>query len=243
MIARGWLSTLFELRRLYNGPAQGCWCLAPGACLICGNRCDREALCVPCIEDLPRRAQAKVQRKIPGVGAAFALFHYAFPVTHLIKAAKFAGDLCALDALAARLVVEIKPLLHDVDYVVPIPLAPGRYVMRGFNQAIELAQPLAAALDRPLRCDCVRRVHSHTAQSSLTAAARRDNVREAFAVRADVAGKTVLLVDDVITTGATLAAVATVLRRCGAAEVFAVAIAATPLRRSPQVSRLVTVRA
>ena len=242
-MTRAWLSTLFELAGLYNAPARARMWLAHRCCLICDNRAGREALCAGCIADLPRRAELKLARRIANVTAAYAPFHYTFPVSQLIKAGKFAGNFGALDALAMRLASELASQLEGIDNVVPVPLAPMRYAMRGFNQAVELARPLAMALERPVRADWVRRNASRTAQSHLGAAARRDNVYAAFSVRAKVSGQSILVVDDVITTGATVAAVAAALRRAGAAQVIAVAVAATPLHASDHVSRLVTVRA
>ena len=94
-------------------------------------------------------------------------------------------------------------------------------------QAIELARPLVALADTPLSAIRIRRARAGRPQSSLPAAARTANVRSAFTVVRPVRGDTILLVDDVVTTGATLASVAGVLKRAGAARIYA--LAAVPL--------------
>ena len=113
-------------------------------------------------------------------------------------------------------------LLTGVDLVVPVPLHRRRRRARGFNQAEELARHLGP------RCRAVLvRTRATPSQTDLPAAQRHANVRAAFALRrrADVAGLTVLLVDDVSTTGATLEACARVLRLAGAREVRALTAA------------------
>jgi ComF family protein len=243
MDARPWLSTLLERRWLYNGAQAGPIALPARTCLVCGDAGGTAALCDGCIADLPRRAAPLLRRPIAGVSAAYACFDYAFPVADLVRAGKFSGDLCALDALAERLAAEMPPEVAAADCIVPVPLAPLRYTVRGFNQALELARPLAAVLGRPLVTSGLRRRWWHRPQSSLRATARARNVRDAFCVTADFTGRAILVVDDVVTTGATLAALARALRRRGAADVWGIAIAATPRGGAAQVSRLVTVSA
>lgn len=111
------------------------------------------------------------------------------------------------------------------DGLVPVPLHPARLAQRGFNQARELAQPVARAGGLPVLDDACRRVAATPAQAGLTAAQRRRNLRGAFAVTADLAGLRLAIVDDVLTTGSTAGALARELLRAGAAsvEVWAVA--------------------
>ena len=110
----------------------------------------------------------------------------------------------------------------------PSPAASGRLRRRGYDQALELARPLAATLGLPLRADLLRRVRATAAQSELDAAARRRNLRAAFRA-ADVAMPAhVALVDDVMTTGATLHAAARALRRAGVERVDAWVCARAP---------------
>ena len=106
--------------------------------------------------------------------------------------------------------------------IVPVPLHPVKQREREFNQAERLARPLAAALGIPVRTDLVRRVQPTRTQTQLDKHARADNVRRAFApVRPKaLAGERLIVLDDVLTTGATTSAVARVLRENGAGEVF-----------------------
>ncbi len=130
-----------------------------------------------------------------------------------------------LGALVAR---ACAPLLAGVDVCVPVPLHWRRRYQRGFNQA----RDLAATLGPPV-IDALRRVRHTHAQASLHAAARRSNVAAAFGTTRhtpEVAGRVVVLVDDVDTTGATLEACARVLREAGAREVRAVTIARAEAR-------------
>ncbi len=126
------------------------------------------------------------------------------------------------------------PLLHDADCVVPVPLHPWRRVRRGFNQAEALARHLGVPMRRVLW-----RVRATTPQTALSGRARRSNVRGAFRLsflmtshqrRRWLEGRTVVLVDDVRTTGATLEACAEVLRGAGVREVRALTVARADLR-------------
>jgi ComF family protein len=124
-----------------------------------------------------------------------------------------------LDCLAAR------PLA--VDALVPVPLDARRARWRGFNQSTLLAAEVARALDRPLLDRVLQRQRPTRPQVGLSARERRANVRDAFACtdRTAVAGRRLLLVDDVMTTGATLEACATALDGAGAAAVYGLVVA------------------
>jgi ComF family protein len=111
-----------------------------------------------------------------------------------------------------------------VDVVVPIPLHWWRRWRRGYNQSAALATGLTAVLGLPCRPSWLRRVRATSTQSSLPATIRRENPRGAFRASARVAGHSVLLVDDVLTTGATAHAAASALRKAGAARVVVAAL-------------------
>jgi ComF family protein len=122
----------------------------------------------------------------------------------------------------------IEPALEAADAVIPIPLSDQRLKERGFNQAALLAQKLAPA---KANLRALVRLHDTPAQSGLTRSARLRNLRSAFMVEPDQAsalqGRNVILLDDVMTTGATMDAAATTLRECGVRHITAVVVART----------------
>ena len=162
---------------------------------------------------------------------------YAFPWDRLIARFKFAQAPELARVLVQPLIDHLGPQLAAADelrpdLVLPVPLSPRRLRERGYNQAWELARRLARELDLPAQADGLQRWRETPAQTTLDAAARRANLRDAFMVNPQLAGRLagrhIALADDVMTTGATLAAAADLLLRNGAREVSAWALARTP---------------
>jgi ComF family protein len=122
-------------------------------------------------------------------------------------------------ALLGNLLDAAVPAQPDIDCIGFIPLSRERLAERGFNQALEIARPLARARGIALRSDLAVRVRHAGAQAELPFAARRKNVRGAFACLEDLSGLRVAVVDDVMTTGATLDEFAKTLKKRGAARV------------------------
>jgi ComF family protein len=122
-----------------------------------------------------------------------------------------------------------RDLIADVDVIIPVPLHRTRLWKRRFNQAAFLAKPIAELTNKKMAIDILILQKATRQQVGLKAEARRKNVRKAFAVpfekQALISGKTILLVDDVRTTGATLAACASVLKDAGASHVFVLTFA------------------
>jgi ComF family protein len=114
------------------------------------------------------------------------------------------------------------------ELLLPVPLHPRRQRGRGFNQALELARPIARRLGVRLVADGCRRLRDTAAQSGLDAAARRRNVRGAFAVNTPVGGRRVALIDDVVTTGHTVTEMARVVAAAGAERVEVWCVARAP---------------
>jgi ComF family protein len=117
------------------------------------------------------------------------------------------------------------------DLLLPMPLAPARLSDRGFNQAAELARCLCVPLDLPVSLEAAVRTRETAPQASLPLDERARNIRGAFSAQPGVAGLRVAVVDDVLTTGATLNELAKALRRAGAREVTGWVLARTPRTR------------
>ncbi|MBM7062257.1 ComF family protein [Pseudomonas sp. UL073] len=173
-------------------------------------------------------------RRPPSFSRVIAPWRYEFPLDSLITRFKHQAKWPLGHLLAARCAEHLLQAyaqgLPRPDLLLPVPLATRRLRQRGFNQAALLARWLSAALQLPLDEDALRRCRDTPAQQDLDAAARRRNLREAFALAPGVAlaGRHVAVVDDVVTTGATAEALARLLRRAGAAEIDLYCLARTP---------------
>ncbi|MEM7430394.1 MAG: ComF family protein [Pseudomonadota bacterium] len=203
--------------------------LAPRCCAFCRLPTASElGACDACIQDLPWRRSATAE--VPGLAVDLIVpFDYTFPLDAAIRAWKYRRREFYVPALVALMRDAAMQVADDIDAVVPVPLHWRRLAWRGFNQAEILACAVSEFLAVP-QCHSVRRIVHTPAQSRLSAVQRRRNLQTAFVVDADLTERHVLLVDDVVTTGGTLAALANVLTKCGAAKVSAVALAQTPRR-------------
>jgi ComF family protein len=213
--------------------------LLPQDCFLCGAASGDELLCRACSDDLPRLPAWRCPicalptprgetcgaclKRSPHFDATFACFSYDFPVDRLIQALKYQHRLVISDFLAAAL-LEASPLplvpTIPAGLLLALPLSAQRLRQRGFNQALEIARPLAGHLGLPLLLDGYRRVVDTAPQASLPWQERRKNIQGAFECALDLSGKTVIVVDDVMTTGATLDEFARTLKKHGAATVI-----------------------
>jgi len=192
-------------------------------CPCCANPAaagDTDRRCGACLADPP------------AFDATVAACDYAAPLDGLVLGLKFSARLALAPWMAQRLqdavVVSGTPL---PDLLCPVPLGPRRLVERGYNQALELARPLAKGLGIPLAPRLLERVLETAAQSGVTPGERRRNVRGAFALangQVALDGRHVGVVDDVMTSGHTLDELAGVLKRAGAARVTNFVFARTP---------------
>jgi len=159
-----------------------------------------------------------------------AALAYAFPADALVRALKYRGALACARPLAGALADALDSEPYP-DLVMPMPLAPRRLRERGFNQAMEIARLVGAEFGLAITANGCRRSRESAPQASLPWKERAANVRNAFACELDLEGKTVAVVDDVLTTGATLNELALTLKRRGAREVWGWVVARTPPHR------------
>lgn len=229
--------------------------LLPPHCLLCGGDGDgARDLCRACAGDLVRNrvccprcalplaaaapACGECLRRVPPFASAHAPFAYAHPLDLLVAKLKFGGSLAAGRVLAElwlEAMADTPP--ERPDLLVPVPLHASRLRERGYNQALELAKPLARALGVALAPGLLSRAKATAAQAHLDARARRRNLRDAFDFHADALGGArpatlhVAVLDDVMTTGTTLRECARRLRRAGFARVDVWALARAPKSR------------
>jgi ComF family protein len=214
-----------------------------GSCFLCRGKADA-LLCAPCDADLPRLGAELCPRcalaspagalcgrcltQPPAYDATQAALAYAFPADALIQALKFRGELALAPFLGNLLSKCIST--GDVDCIVPVPLSSERLRSRGYNQALEIARRVSAATGRRLAPELCERSRDTAAQMDLRLDERTKNMRGAFHCPGIVGGATVAVLDDVMTTGATLDEIAATLKRAGAARVVNWVVARTPHR-------------
>ena len=156
--------------------------------------------------------------------AMVAPLTYEFPLDAALKALKFKRRLYYAPAFAELLCDAMPFLPQDIDALLPVPLHWRRVAFRGFNQALEISSEIRRRYRLPLVTGVVRR-HATRPQSGLSAAERRSNVRHAFSVRRRLTARHILIVDDVVTTGATTRQLGRILLRNGAEKVSVLAVA------------------
>jgi ComF family protein len=225
--------------------------LLPPQCVLCrqpGAARGRD-LCLACEADLPRRSAdacprcggarspatvcapdyANCRGRAMACRTCLAPFAYEFPLDTLVPALKYEGAMAnarVLGTLLAEAVIAAGPECRGVDAIVPMPLHASRLVERGFNQSFEIARVVSRVLGLPVLRHGLRRVRATPPQVGLPRSARLANVRGAFAAdRPVVAGRTIALLDDVVTTGGTIEAAAGALLAAGASAVDAWCIA------------------
>lgn len=207
--------------------------ILPGSCLLCAADSANSLLCPACTGDLPRQAttvcpQCAIETPLgercgtclkssPAFARTIAPFRYEFPVDRLIQALKYDHRLPLANWFGARLSEQIAADEHDL--LLPLPLHPSRLQDRGFNQSAEIARSIHSRLGIPINVDCLTRIRATPPQAALPLKERAKNVRGAFECTIDLSGKRILLVDDVMTTGATLGECARILQLHGAVQI------------------------
>lgn len=212
--------------------------ILPSTCVLCGAEGHgTQDICLPCQQTLPRSLQNCVRCGIPlPTSSLEALcgqclqhpppfervlspFRYESPMDHLVQQLKYSGRLEMARLLGHLMAQWLAPRLDALpDVIIPVPLHPRRLRERGFNQAQEMARPIARQLGLPIDTKTCRRTRFTTPQFGLSAKERAKNVKNAFQIEG-AAARHVALVDDVMTTGQTVRELAKVLRKAGAEEI------------------------
>jgi len=211
--------------------------LLPHLCLLCGYQANcANNLCHACQIRLPSLSnhclQCAGKRQTHGAicdaclttpppfALTHALFPYQSPITQLIVGLKFKHQLSHALALGELLSERIQSNWYKneplPDLIIPVPLHPLRLRERGFNQALEIARPVAKTLSIPLDIHGVARLRHTAAQSGLAALERKRNIAQAFTALRDYSGLNVAVIDDVITTGHTISELCRTLKAAGA---------------------------
>ena len=215
----------------------------PQTCALCAARSGDKQLCAECARFLPATREACPVCALPSPGAlvcgaclkrpppyasTIAAWVYAYPVDRLIQALKYGGRLSLADPFAEALANAVRDRADSLpDAIVALPLAVSRQRERGFNQAQEVARRISHFTAIPLASGLARVVDGPP-QATLAWNARARNVRHAFVAGVRLKGKSIAIVDDVMTTGATLAAATRAALRAGAKRVDAWVVARTP---------------
>ncbi|HPX88257.1 MAG TPA: ComF family protein [Methylophilaceae bacterium] len=202
-------------------------------CLLCAaNASTGKQLCQACFEALPwHTAQHCLQcgllsnhpicghclKEPPDFDATHAALRYEFPLDALMQQYKY-GSALQTAHLFAQLISTHHTMQH-VDVIIPMPLHPQRLKERGFNQSLEIAKLLAKQFHVPLDFTSCTRTKYTPPQASLPLKERTKNIKGVFACSVNLAGKRIAIVDDVMTTGASLNELAKTLKKAGAAHV------------------------
>ncbi len=211
--------------------------LLPPRCVLCGDPGSQGIdLCHNCLTDLPRNEHScptcalplpaesskwqcgACQKKPPAYDSCFAPLHYQYPVDHLLTRLKFHQKLSHA-RLLGTLMTRWLPRSLRPELLIPVPLHPARLRERGYNQALELARPIARQLQLPINTQICRRTRATAAQSELNTGQRHKNMRNAFIVTGKFRTKHVVIIDDVVTTGHTINELARALRQAGAERI------------------------
>ena len=227
--------------------------LLPGRCVICKGHSHRQIdLCQDCENELPtspspcmqcgmanltistqnRVCGACIAHK-PSFDRTFCAFTYISPVNLLIKEFKNGHNLVFGKVMSQVLAKKYKATLVNrpaPHLLLPVPLHKNRLKLRGFNQAAEIAQVVGDACDIKTNTRACSRSKDTADQKSLPAHLRKDNVAQVFRLNRNFNGYRIAIVDDVITTGSTVTALAELLRQKGASSIEVIALARTPRR-------------
>jgi ComF family protein len=186
----------------------------PPVCKICGQVVQTEGICNRCMAVPPYYNAIRAWAEFDG------------PIRNAIHDLKYRKNI-ALGATFAKYLVQLfRAYNWSVDIVIPVPLGKERQKQRGYNQSALLAQPLAQELQLLYNPNILRRIKETQSQVDLSYTERQNNVKDAFqATRQDIQGKSILIIDDVTTSGSTINACADALVKVGSKSIFGLTVA------------------
>jgi len=216
--------------------------LLPHACVLCGGYSTRQQdLCKSCLDELPILESACSRcakpflageqlllcdiciNETPLFDCTHALYFYQFPITRLIMDLKFGDALANARILGELLADKIQTEWYREkilpEALIPLPLHPNRIKQRGFNQALEISRPIVKRLKLPLLYNNCLRIKHTSAQATLPAMERQQNVKNAFTIAKNIPYKHIAVLDDVITTGHTMMEFCRVLKQAGVKQI------------------------
>ncbi|MEE9310253.1 MAG: ComF family protein [Cocleimonas sp.] len=227
------------------------------SCVLCNSAVSRSiSLCQSCEDDLPLLEHACKQCGLPlnsadvidsvcgqclknptAVDYTVCLYHYQVPLNHLITELKYKQKLVYAEVLGQLLSKRVEGRVEgnavDIpDCILPVPLYRGRLVKRGFNQSLEIAQPVSKRLKVPIEETLARRIKKTRSQTDLDAIQRSKNMRGCFEISPKVSKSYdhVVIIDDVVTTGSTVNELAIVLKESGVKKVGVWSIARATIK-------------
>jgi len=182
-------------------------------CDVCGLPQETKGICDTCLRDRPHFRSLR----------AWAIFDD--PVQSALHKLKYRRDISLGDALASQMIMFVKNLQWDFDMVIPVPLGTERMKERGYNQVAMIAKPLSLALNIKYLPGGLWRQTETRSQVGLSKQERKSNMKDVFKAGIGIEGRSILLMDDVATTGSTLSSAAKTLLACGVNDVFALTVA------------------
>lgn len=210
----------------------------PDTCVVCGLNLKgdglvSEGICQSCVEKLTPTNLGNWQSGVrhgDGLDVVCSGWWFSSDIQQVIHSLKY-QERAKFGAVLGRYLATLIPAdtFGSVDALIPIPLHSAKYRHRGFNQAEWIARGLSIVWDIPVRTKWLSRIRNTQSQTKLTSTEREENMKHAFRGHQQVAGKNLVLVDDVLTTGATMSACARALKHVGAATVSGITCS-TPLR-------------
>ena len=214
------------------------------SCVLCDDIAGEISLCDACRQDLPNTHYTceqcglpfeekmedalcgQCQQSPPPIDYLISSLIYDYPVDYLVSQLKFNRNLSYAKILSQLLLDTLRSQQHEPpDLIIPVPLHKKRLRKRGFNQALEIARPIAKAFHIPIEKHAIKRTKQTEAQSLLSATERKKNLLHSFSLLKPITAKHIVIVDDVVTTGTTVFELAGLLKRSGAEKVGVWAVA------------------